>query len=138
MLESLVHQLTNPRNELIVICYRDRSMRTVIASFVITLTAAAVVSAATITPQEAASHIGERATVEGTASVYIARSGVIFVDLGGSGRSAPFTGVIFKDRASLFAGIDSVSCKTVDLIGTIKEYHGKPEIIWDRPGQLSS
>ena len=92
--------------------------------------------AATYTPTEAGSHIGESATVEGMASVYVSKGGTIFVDLGGSGRSSPFAGVIFKDKASVFPNVTSYSGKTVDISGTIKEYHGKPEIILSSPSQM--
>src|SRR5579859_1572048 len=85
--------------------------------------------AATLTPTEAAKHIGEQATVEGTASVYVTKGGTAFIDLGGSGRSAPFTGVIFMDKASAVPNVTSYNGKTVDISGTIKEYRGKPEII---------
>lgn len=100
------------------------------------LTFATPVLAAALTPQEAASHIGQSATVEGVASVYTSKSGVTFVDLGGSGRDAPFTGVIFKEYTAKFPGVTAVSGKVVDLKGTIKEYRGKPEIILERPNQL--
>lgn len=93
--------------------------------------------AATITPHEAASHIGQVATVEGTASVYTTKSGVTFVDLGGYGRSSPFTGVIFKDNAGKFPNVNVLSGKVVDIHGRIKEYRGKPEIILNNAGQLT-
>ena len=48
--------------------------------------------AATYSPSGAAKHIGENATVEGTASVYEFKGGTIFIDMGGSGPSAPFHG----------------------------------------------
>jgi DNA/RNA endonuclease YhcR with UshA esterase domain len=56
-------------------------------------------------------------------------SGTTFVDLEDSGRSAPFTGVIFKDEAPTIPNITSYNGKMVDISGTIKEYKGKPEII---------
>ena len=82
--------------------------------------------AVTLSPTDAAKHIGEQATVEGPASVYVSKGGTTFIDLGGSGRSAPFTGVIFKDKASAFPIVTSFNGKVVDISGTIKEYRGKP------------
>src|SRR5690348_16913491 len=92
--------------------------------------------AATYTPVEAAKHIGADTAVEGVASVYVSKGGTIFVDLGGSGTSAPFTGVIFADKASAFPNITSYNGKTVYISGTIKEYRGKPEIILSSPSQI--
>ena len=93
--------------------------------------------AATYSPTDAGKHIGESATVEGVANVYVSSGGTIFIDLGGSGRSAPFTGVIFKDKASAIPNVNSYSGKTVDLSGTIKEYRRKPEIVIEGPGQIA-
>jgi len=90
--------------------------------------------AATYTPTEAAKHVGESATVEGVASVYVSKGGTTFVDLGGSGRSAPFTGVIFEKTA--IPDVASYNGKTVGISGMIKDYKGKPEIIIRSPGQI--
>ena len=92
--------------------------------------------AATFTPQQAASHVGEKATVEGMASVYVSKGGTIFIDLGGSGRDAPFTGVIFKGNAVKFPSITALSGQVVDIAGEIREYRGKPEIILNSMDQV--
>ena len=92
--------------------------------------------AATLSPTEAAKHIGEQATVEGPASVYVSKGGTTFIDLGGSGKSAPFTGVIFKDKTSALPAVSSYNGKVVDISGTIKEYRGKPEIIISAASQV--
>ena len=61
----------------------------------------------------------------------------VILDLGGSGRDAPFTGVIFKDDAVKFPSVSVLSGKVVDIRGRIKEYRGKPEIILNNAGQLT-
>jgi len=93
--------------------------------------------AAALSPTEASKHIGETATVEGTASVYVSKGGTTFIDLGGKGMSAPFTGVIFKDHASVLPNAPSYDGHTVDISGTIKEYRGRPEIIISERSQVS-
>ena len=98
---------------------------------------ASPVFAATIQPSEASKHIGESATVEGIASVFSSKGGTIFVDLGGKGMSAPFTGVIFKNRVANFPNVESYNGQTVDMMGVIKEYRGKPEIILDSASQIA-
>lgn len=94
--------------------------------------------AATLSPIDAAKHVGEFATVEGTASVYVSKGGTIFVDLGGSGRSAPFTGVIFKDAAPAIPNVTAYDGRILDISGTIREYRGKPEIIISEKSQLNA
>ena len=92
--------------------------------------------AATYLPTEASKHIGESATIEGLAHVYISKGGTVFIDLGGYGREAPFSGVIFKDKTSAIANVTSLDGKMVDITGVIKTYRGKPEIIISEGSQL--
>jgi micrococcal nuclease len=94
--------------------------------------------AAMLSPTDAAKHMGESATVEGVASVYVSKGGTIFIDLGGSGRSSPFTGVIFKDKASAVPNVTQYDGKTVDITGFVKEYRGKPEIIINSASQITA
>jgi DNA/RNA endonuclease YhcR with UshA esterase domain len=103
---------------------------------IIALVAATPAYSATLSPTDAANHTGENATVEGVASVYVSKGGTIFVDLGGSGRSAPFTGVIFKDKASAVPNVTQYDGKTVDITGLVKQYRGKPEIIINSASQI--
>ena len=100
------------------------------------LLVATPVLAGVLQPSEAAKHIGESVTVEGVASVYVSKGGTTFVDLGGKGRSAPITGIIFGSRADKFPNVKSYDGKTVDITGTIKDYQGRPEIILDTPTQI--
>jgi hypothetical protein len=108
-------------------------MKSIFVAFALVATPA---MAASLAPSDAGKHIGETATVEGAASVYTARSGVTFIDLGGSGRDSPFAGVIFKDKATEFPGVGRYNGRAVEISGTIKDYKGKPEIILNTPTQL--
>jgi DNA/RNA endonuclease YhcR with UshA esterase domain len=100
--------------------------------------ASAPAFALTVSTADASRYVGQPVTVEGTASVYASAGGTIFVDLGGSGRESPFTGVIFKDYASKFPNVTSYSGKTVDITGLVQLYQGKPEIVLRSLGQLSA
>ena len=93
---------------------------------------------ATVRPTEAKDHVGQSVTVEGIASVHTIASGMTFINLGGKGRNAPFTGVIFKDKASAFPNVQSYDGKTVDVTGTVKSYKGAAEIALDSPSQISA
>ena len=92
--------------------------------------------AVTYTPAEAARHVGETATVSGVVSVYAAQSGVIFIDMGGAGRTAPFSGFVNKDNVAKFPNASAWSGKTLELTGKIETYQGKAEIVLTDPGQV--
>lgn len=111
-------------------------MRAFIAAALVAASSPAL--AATIGPTDAGKYVGQTVTVEGVASVYTPASGVTFVDLGGSGRNAPFTGFIPKAQTGKFPTVHSLSGKTVDVTGTVQMYQGKPEIVLTDPDQLKS
>ena len=94
--------------------------------------------AATILAGEAASHIGETATVEGTATeVKVSRGGTTFVDIDGMYPSQTFTAVIFASDTGAVGDLSSLQGKTVDVTGTIRLYRGKLEIIVKSRAQIS-
>jgi DNA/RNA endonuclease YhcR with UshA esterase domain len=94
------------------------------------------VLAATYAPTEAARHVGETATVTGVVSVFAAQSGVIFVDMGGAGRTAPFSGFISRDNAAKFPNAASWSGRQLAITGKIELYQGKAEIVLTDPSQV--
>ena len=56
-----------------------------------------------ITPEAAASHVGENATIKGVvAEVYRSRSGITLLDMGGRYPDNPFAAVIFPEDAINF------------------------------------
>ncbi len=59
-----------------------------------------------------------------------------FVDIGGSGRNAPFSGVIFASDFAAFPSISTYNGKKVDVTGTVEMYQGKAEIILKTADQL--
>jgi DNA/RNA endonuclease YhcR with UshA esterase domain len=98
--------------------------------------------AAPISPEDAARHIGETATVCGTvASAKFAsssRSQPTFLDLDKPYPNAPFTAVIFgDDRAKFGTPETSLRGKRICVTGQIRDYRGKPEIILNDPSQLA-
>ena len=107
-------------------------------SILLLLVTAPAAAAAFIAPTEASKHIGETATVEGRASVYQAKDGTTFVDLGGVGRAAPFYGVIFSDKRGAFPNVVSYDGRVVDISGRVRLYRGTPEIILERANQLKA
>lgn len=104
------------------------------------LLGAGLAKAETLSPAEAQKHIGQAATVEGVVSeVHHAASGkAIFVDIGGRYPNQQFTAVIFESDFDKFPKVDSLEGKTVDVSGTIKLYHGRPEIILNDLAQIKA
>jgi len=93
----------------------------------------------TIAPGEAKTHVGQTVTVEGAVgNVYIARSGMTFIDMGGRYPDNAFAAVIFTDDAGKFPDIKSLDGKTVDITGAVSLYRGKPEIVLKTADQVKT
>jgi hypothetical protein len=92
----------------------------------------------TISPSEAARHIGEEVVVEGVISDvgYSARTDTTFLNMGGKYPNHAFTAVIFKSSKALFPEVQSWEGKKVRIRGVVKEYRGKPEIVLARREQV--
>jgi hypothetical protein len=92
-----------------------------------------VAAAAPLTPEDAAKHIGETSTVCGVvASAHYAdrsRAQPTFLNLGQPYPHAIFTAVIFGDDRAKFGEPERPEGKRICVSGTIKLYHGAPEII---------
>jgi DNA/RNA endonuclease YhcR with UshA esterase domain len=98
--------------------------------------------AATVSPEDAASHVGETATVCGVvASAKFAassRSQPTFLDMGKPYPNSAFTAVIFGDDRPKFGTPEtSLRGKRVCATGQIRDYRGRPEIILSDPNQLT-
>jgi hypothetical protein len=97
--------------------------------------------AASLTPEEAASHVGETATVCGVvaSTTYAAQAPMAptFLDLGKPYPNQIFTAVILgNDRSKFGMPENSMREKTVCVTGEIFLYQGNPEIILHDPTQL--
>jgi hypothetical protein len=97
-------------------------------------------SQGTISPEQASSHEGTSATVEGTVNdVHTARSGrVTFIDMGGRYPDNAFTGVVFAGDMATVGDVSDLAGKTVDISGEVREYRGKPEIIISSRNQIKT
>jgi len=115
--------------------------RLLIASAVVGLQAFSA-NAADLSPEDAASHIGETATVCGVVTSakfeVHARAQPTLLDLGKSYPHAVFTAVIYGDHRSKFGTPETLlRGKRVCVTGEISDYHGKPEIVLTDPSQLT-
>jgi DNA/RNA endonuclease YhcR with UshA esterase domain len=115
-------------------------MRALILTLVHTLMAAPALAQTVIPPEDCPKHVDKTVTVEGTVSeVHIdSRSGVTFIDMGGRFPNEAFTGVIFKDDASKFPDVVSLTGKVIDITGRAKDYKGRCEIIVSDPAQIKA
>jgi hypothetical protein len=95
--------------------------------------------AASLSSQDAASHIGETATVCGVvaSAEYEAceQNQPTLLDLGKSHPNAIFTAVIYGENRARFGTPEiSLRGKHICVTGQISDYQGKPEIVLTDPG----
>ena len=98
--------------------------------------------AATLSPEEAADHVGETATVCGliVAATYLpqAPQAPTFLDLGKPFPNQIFSAIIFgSDRPKFGTPETSMRDKSICVTGAIFLYQAKPKIILHDPKQLS-
>ena len=101
----------------------------------------AAAQAEPISPDEAAKHAGETATVCGVVvgAKYAEqiRGGLTFIDFGKPYPDATFTAVIFAgDRAKFGTPERGLAGKQVCVTGKIEMFRGKPQIVLSDPKQL--
>jgi len=115
-------------------------MRALVFALGLTLATASAHAETIIAAADAPKHVGETVTVEGTVSAVHtdSRSGVTFIDMGGRYPDQTFTGVIFKNDASKFPNVESLTGKVVEMTGPVHDFKGKPETILNDPAQLKA
>jgi micrococcal nuclease len=115
-------------------------MRALVFALGLALAAASAHAETIIAAADAAKHVGETVTVEGSVSAVHtdSRSGVTFIDVGGHFPDQAFTGVIFKGDVSKFPNVESLTGKVVDMTGPVHAFKGKPETILNDPAQIKT
>lgn len=86
---------------------------------------------------QAEAHIGQTATVEGKVSVNRTPSGETYLDIGGTGSSAPFSAYVSRWNRSEFQDVEKLDGKNVQITGRISTFREKPEIYLTDPGQIA-
>jgi DNA/RNA endonuclease YhcR with UshA esterase domain len=112
-----------------------------LALFVAVVLCSPAAVAATITPEEAAAHVGETATVCGiVASARYAersRGEPTFLNLGRPCPDQLFTALIWgSERAKFREPERTLQGKRICVTGAIRLYRGTPEVILSDPAQL--
>lgn len=96
-------------------------------------------STGTITPDQAAAHIGETVTVCGKVySTKALSNGPTFINMGAEYPGNPFTAVIMFNKRGIFSYMvdETYNGKTICVTGTVKNYKGKPEIVVNKEDQI--
>jgi DNA/RNA endonuclease YhcR with UshA esterase domain len=88
-------------------------------------------------PDEAAKHVGETATVKGRVdSFHQSGKGNMFLNMGGKYPNQAFTAFIPSSSAAEFSNAQQFDGKTVSVSGKITLYKGKPEIVVTNISQI--
>jgi DNA/RNA endonuclease YhcR with UshA esterase domain len=90
-------------------------------------------------PEEAARHVGETATVMGTVDgFHQSGKGNIFLNMGGKYPNQVFTAFIPSASAAQFANAQEYEGRTIAVTGKIELYQGKPEIRVTSQSQITT
>ena len=93
----------------------------------------------TITPAEAAKHIGEEVIVVGKVEqITFTVNLTTHINFGGVYPNHVFTATIFKARQSFFSGVKDYEGKVARVQGVVTLYRGKPEIVLNDAWQFGS
>ena len=104
------------------------------------LIAAAADGPPTITPAEAAKHVGELVVVQGRVDQVSvsARSETTYLNFGGRHPNHTFSAVVFKSKQPQFPNLLAYEGRVARVQGVVQIYFEKPEIVLSEPGQLRS
>jgi len=87
---------------------------------------------------EAAQHIGETKCVTGKVfRVKVGIKGVHFLDFCENDLACPFTVVVFSSDLKDVGDVRQLEGRTIEILGAVKAYDGRPEIILSRISQIT-
>ena len=90
-----------------------------------------------ISPDSAKYHDGSLQTICGKVTgTHVTKSGAMMLNFGAAYPENSFTAVIFSDDAPKFKKVKDYDGKTICVIGRIKMYKGKPEMVLKETNQL--
>ena len=93
--------------------------------------------AGTLTADQAKTHIGQTATVEGRVHVNRTPGGETYIDVGSDGPHAPFSAYVSRWNRNRFPDVDKLDGKNVQITGEISTFRDKPEIFLTDPSQIT-
>jgi hypothetical protein len=87
---------------------------------------------------EAAQHVGETKCVTGkVVRVKVGIKGVHFLDFCEDQQACPFTVVVFPSDLKDVGDVRRLEGRTIEILGAVKSYDGRPEIILSRISQIT-
>ncbi len=110
-------------------------MRPILLSLLLILPVATNLLADDITPEDAAAHICEIVTLQGTViEVYVSKADNVYLNFGAPYPNQTFSAdVLFRTSGNLLAEgnqwLKDFQGKTISVTGKITKYKGKPEIV---------
>jgi DNA/RNA endonuclease YhcR with UshA esterase domain len=114
-------------------------IKTSLTVFTLVCATSIIAQTSNYTPQEAAKHAGETATITGAVDgVHQSGKGNVFLNLGGKYPNQAFTAFIPSASAAQYPNPQQYEGRTVAVSGKITLYKGKPEIIVNSPSQIST
>jgi DNA/RNA endonuclease YhcR with UshA esterase domain len=93
-------------------------------------------NSAKIGATEAKNHYNESLIVAGQVAQVSFTPTLVFLNLDKPFPDSPFSAVVFSRATNGFGDLSRLKGKDVEIKGTIKEYHGKSEIILEETNQL--
>jgi hypothetical protein len=91
---------------------------------------------AVIGTAQAASYYDEEMVVTGKVVGVSVRSSIALLNLDKAYPDTPMTAVVFDDNFGKFGDLQKYQGHQVRISGTITEYHNKPEMVLESPGQI--
>jgi DNA/RNA endonuclease YhcR with UshA esterase domain len=85
---------------------------------------------------EAKEHIGDQAAVKGTVAEVNQGDKIVRINFDKPYPKQTFTAVIFSDKTNLFADVDKLKGKAVEVRGKIVAYRDRPQIVLTTTNQL--
>lgn len=90
-----------------------------------------------ISAAAASQHYGQLVTVSGKVAQVTIRPSIVFINLDQPYPDSPMAAIIFPSATNRFDNLKRLRGRAVEITGTVKEYHNKPEIILQKPAQLT-
>ena len=85
---------------------------------------------------EASSHYDQLMTVTGIVAQVSLRPAIVFINLDKPYPDSPFVAIIHSRDTNQFAEVRALKGRSVAITGKIINYHGRPEIVLETPGQI--
>jgi len=94
------------------------------------------VASAKIGAADADKYYDQEMIVTGKVAQVTLRPTIVFINLDQPFPKSPFAAVIRSETTNQFGNLKSLQGKAVEIKGTIKKYHNKPEIVLESANQL--